>query len=1395
MLTITWVFVCVAFPGAGIAQVYQVGPADSTNSQTRTVPAPSQEQSLGWGSSIQNARLARAAQLALQRHDFAQALGYAQRAALTAPNDPQLWFLLGYAARLDHRYQASVDAYSRGLRLAPSSLQGLSGLAQSYDLLGRTDDAERLLKQAIASNPRNRDDLVLLGEIYVRTGDYTSALNWLNKAERIQPGARSELLMALSYQQLKQMNLASHYFELAKRRAPNDPDVQRSLAGYYRELGDYADAIATLRQIRNPAPNVTAELAFTYQQDGKPEDSARLYVQSANEAPKDLDLQLSAAEAEVAIGSLDQAAPFLKRADGLNPEDYRLHAILGEIAQLQERDQDAVREYRDALARLPKDPVEGELYGIQLHMDLVALYETEADEDAAHRELATAEADMNAVNKSNLDQGQYFRLRSLIKLSAGNADGALADIKQALAINSSDPNSLQLDGDILMKLGHANEAIAVYKRILSADSTNRLALTSLGYASRAAGLDDAAESCFRRLIQIDPSFYQPYLALGDLYTSRREYARAQSAYSRGFALAPHNGLIVAGGMNAGIEAHKLNLAGIWFNRVTNEMRREPQVLREEERYLTFEGKYREASEIGRQAIRVLPRDRDVVVYLGYDLLYQKKFDELLALTSRYVNILPKEPDIPLLAGYADKHYHRDEAARRDFTEALKRDPNVVTAYVNRGYIFSDLHQPSQAAADFESALQREPKDGEAHLGLAYADLDLHEPRAALRQAGFAERTMGDIRDVHVIRATAYGAEDMLGKAATEYRAALKFTPDDGSLHLGLGNALLGQRQYHDAIGEFEMAAKFSPRDPHVYALLARSYANLQDRGQTLRYVALAERRADSTSGDDKSRLFVSTGEALSAVGDQSAAFRRFREALEVPDCNRIAVRLAIAQLWAQQGHADDAERQIALGWMEAEAGETPRPLGNQFVAAADVFRSLHDYQLSQDYLQRAKAAGAPDEQVRIGLANDYLALGETTRAQAELSAISTGADGDPDYQYLLAEANVFRQEHRTPQALTAFAQASNAEGEDQATQQDLMETGANEGLRVTPNLSLLSDFSVQPIFEDTTVYVLDSKLDASFAVPSSDLALLPPPRSSIQTQWTDAFHLHLSHVPTPSGFFQVRNARGLISVPSTNSIVNRDTTDYAFNFGLNPTLYVGDNSLTFNAGIQETIRRDALQPVQMNQNLFRQFAYVASSSFFHAISFTGYVIHETGPFTESNLHSRELSGALNFRVGAPWGKTALITGWGRDDQQFYPENYEAYYTSSYIGLDHRFSPRLDVSAIAEDLRAWRVVGTSSGIAQDFRPAATIDFIPRRDWDVQFSTAYASTRGFHVYDATQNGFSISYAMPFRREFKDRSGGNMLEYPIRFSAGMQEETFFNFSPARSEQFRPYFEVSIF
>jgi hypothetical protein len=217
--------------------------------------------------------------------------------------------------------------------------------------------------------------------------------------------------------------------------------------------------------------------------------------------------------------------------------------------------------------------------------------------------------------------------------------------------------------------------------------------------------------------------------------------------------------------------------------------------------------------------------------------------------------------------------------------------------------------------------------------------------------------------------------------------------------------------------------------------------------------------------------------------------------------------------------------------------------------------------------------------------------------------------------------------------------------------------------------------------------------------------------------------------------------------------------------------------------------------VALNQNLFRLFGYVSTSSFFNAISVSGFVIRETGPFTDSNLHSTAVSSGVDFRVGAPWGRTAFVTGWGASDQQFLPSAYENYFTSMYAGLERRFGERLDIRAVAEDLRAWRIVGPNSGIAQNLRPAGTVDFKVTRNWAVQGSTSYSSTRSFHVYDATQNGLSVSYARPFGRKYNDDSGELELKYPIRFSGGIQEQTFINFTGGKTTQFRPYIGISLF
>src|SRR6201999_377156 len=137
------------------------------------------------------------------------------------------------------------DAYRRGLSLKPSSVQGLSGLAQTYARMGRTADAQQTLEQALAANPKSETDLQLAGELLLPT-DPKRAAEYLRRSEAAKPSARTELLLARAYDRSGEKDAAHAMLEKALRSAPSNPDVLRSVASYYRDTGHYDESIRVL---------------------------------------------------------------------------------------------------------------------------------------------------------------------------------------------------------------------------------------------------------------------------------------------------------------------------------------------------------------------------------------------------------------------------------------------------------------------------------------------------------------------------------------------------------------------------------------------------------------------------------------------------------------------------------------------------------------------------------------------------------------------------------------------------------------------------------------------------------------------------------------------------------------------------------------------------------------------------------------------------------------------------------------------------------------------------------------------------------------------------------------------------------------------------------------------
>ena len=537
-LTSFCIVMVLGLVGKSFGQTYDVGGGGSSSApskQTNKKPQSDAQQSgpdFSWGSGIDVARQARAAQDALKRNDYAAAVTYAEQAAKSAPQNAELWFLLGYSARLAERYQLSVDSFNHGLKLQPNSVRGLAGLAQTYAKMGRDQEAEQLLRRVVEANPKDANSLQLAGELMLST-DPKAALGLLQRAEAVQPSAHSDLLIAHAYQRLGQPDDSARYLNRAKSRAPHDPEVLRAVAGQYRDQGKYDEAIATLQAIPTKTTDVKAEMAYTYQLAGKQQEAATLYTRLAKAAKGNIGLEFSAAQAWINAGQPDAARPFLEAARQIDGNNYRLHAILGSIAESEDRLPEAGDEYKLALDHLPAHVQEGPLYPIELRLNLYEIYVRHDDDTDAKQELKAAATRFNRF-RFRAARPEMLRLRAAVEAASGNLDAANRDLKEALSLAPGNVNSMMNLGTLQWKMGQKDAARETFLKVLELDQNNRQALSALGYLARDAGDTKLAETYFSRAIAAHPKDYAPYLALGDLYTAERNFQPAETKYENAY---------------------------------------------------------------------------------------------------------------------------------------------------------------------------------------------------------------------------------------------------------------------------------------------------------------------------------------------------------------------------------------------------------------------------------------------------------------------------------------------------------------------------------------------------------------------------------------------------------------------------------------------------------------------------------------------------------------------------------------------------------------------------------------------------------------------------------------------------------------------------------------------
>ncbi len=308
--------------------------------------------------------------------------------------------------------------------------------------------------------------------------------------------------------------------------------------------------------------------------------------------------------------------------------------------------------------------------------------------------------------------------------------------------------------------------------------------------------------------------------------------------------------------------------------------------------------------------------------------------------------------------------------------------------------------------------------------------------------------------MHLARAEAYRQQQDFVHAEPEYASALQETPDDLSTQLAYADTLFRLRRYQQALNTLDTAQKLGPTEAEVYALRAQVHAKQDAREDAMQDIKLAEQY-----GKDDVDILMTTGGVLLSLGDRDAAMQRFSRALDIPNGDRLGVRLEVAQVFMRQGHYDEVRRQLALGFAEARLNDSPVS-AEDILEAANIFLAIHDFELAETYFDKAKLAGANPRMVEIGLANTYVAEGETQKAEQALASLGPPNDFTDDYDYMIAAANLYRQRQDTVHALSSFAQANTVAGqENQATSETAQnELAIAEGHQINQTISSCLNF-------------------------------------------------------------------------------------------------------------------------------------------------------------------------------------------------------------------------------------------------------------------------------------------------------------------------------------------------
>jgi tetratricopeptide (TPR) repeat protein len=453
----------------------------------------------------------------------------------------------------ENMVRKAIEQYKYITQKDPKDTESLVMMGRLDRVVDDSVGAEAAFKQAIAADDDNEDAVVGLASVYSDRGDPKSASALLENLAKKNPSSRSLVILANTYESMREFGLAADAYKKAIDQDPNRAELKQAMAQDLALAGRYDDALKTYselmqanpqdaqpylrsaqiyreqkklteaRQMIDKAKTINSddvEIMFAdanlLSDEGKlPDAISTMKALLAKTANKNYDQQQRGARAEMLeqLGVLyrkseqyDQAVTAFRQISELDPdlaprveaqviETYRLG---GQYAKAQEASDAALKKY-------PKDRT---------------LAQTRAEVLADQGKTEEAAAELKKLLNGKGDRDIYLQLADTYQKAKNYTEMAKAvDEAEKLSQTKEDKtNILFIRGEMLERQKKFDQAEKIFRQVIDADPNNASAMNYLGYmlADRNTRLSEASD-LIHKALEIDPNNYAYMDSLGWVY--------------------------------------------------------------------------------------------------------------------------------------------------------------------------------------------------------------------------------------------------------------------------------------------------------------------------------------------------------------------------------------------------------------------------------------------------------------------------------------------------------------------------------------------------------------------------------------------------------------------------------------------------------------------------------------------------------------------------------------------------------------------------------------------------------------------------------------------------------------------------------------------------------------